>query len=130
MTLFNNNKEIEKLRSRIAELNRLVESYIGANQVLTEQLEKAEHREKVLQENLFRISGITENIKEAKNPGQHQPIKMHQKSSNWGGIRESLEAKAHREYWEKKAQESEATGKVIDNIDVLEKEVMDESLSG
>ena len=113
------------LLNRIKDLERNNESLIGANQVLSAQLEKAEQREATLQAKLFEVSGITERVRvgtaEVK---QSQPIKLHQKTSNWNGIKESLEAKTKREYWEGKKRESESKDKVNVIVDELEKEVL------
>lgn len=116
------------LRERIKDLEKSLESHLGQTQILSEQLKKAEERERILQEKLFEVSGITPREKlGTASPIQRNPIRTHQKTSNWKDIQTNLELAAREEYWSKKKQEeSQSSVDRSKDIDLLEAEVLNE----
>jgi hypothetical protein len=94
--------------ARLMTLERNAEAYLGANNVLEKELEKAQIRENRLLEKVFQIMGIEERIKPkiATNPNEF--MNLAGSGASWPKVRESLELKGRKAYWLKKNADDEA----------------------
>lgn len=110
-------KELEISQNRVRDLERTVESSLGANHVLSNELMEAKQREERLLQKVFDITGLNRNTQTIPSNVVNKPIQVGPKVGNWGQVREDLEDKARREHWENKKKENDA------KISKLEEEI-------
>lgn len=119
------------LVNRIRDLERTVEILTGANSVLSQELEKAQHNEAHLLEKIFNITGVNRfsNNGHQEQTKSSDPIRLTNRPKSWPELRQNLETQSKIQYWEnKKAQEAidkkEKRVASPEEIDKLEKDTI------
>jgi hypothetical protein len=109
---FFKNKTI--LIQRIKDLEKSLETVLGANGVLQDQLSKSEAKEVLLLQKVFQIAGIGEQKAPAERSASTEPINFMaaaKKGSNWASIKEKLESSSRTAYWEERQAEANAASR-------------------
>ena len=107
------------LYSRVQNLERTVEVLTGANGVLERELERSRNQEQLLLAKIFEFTGLNKTSQGEVGGAliRQEPIKIGNKGIPWPKIKEELEIKAKREYWENKQKQKE-------QIEKIEKEIL------
>jgi TolA-binding protein len=96
------------LQDRIHDLEGQIENLIGANNILTTQLNLAQSREANLLEKIFDITGVNKQKQViTSNPKMPDMIQLAKKGTPWAKVRANLEMKAQEEYWNNKNQKQD-----------------------
>jgi len=116
------NPEIESLRQRIVDLEKLSESLLSSNRALMNQLSESKQERDALLQKIFDLTGVNQRRVDAVNS---PPTPITNRTGNWGQVKQILELKAREEYWLNKRKEDETrrTSSLDKDIENLEKEI-------